>query len=172
VVDGTGLENRHTRKSIGGSNPSLSATQSGVQRNPAFTSPPKYTNIARFRDFFSINRTGENGLLISEQPSTRSFLRCGDGQSDSLYPPWRRAMTNRMIGGSLGCLIGRQPHKKRRAEVNFEIQLPLILLHHLDLARSTMQAPSQECFPEAGGAVAFNGITPIFSALRWKRFSR
>jgi hypothetical protein len=26
VVDGTGLENRHTRKGIGGSNPSLSAT--------------------------------------------------------------------------------------------------------------------------------------------------
>jgi hypothetical protein len=25
VVDGTGLENRHTRKGIGGSNPSLSA---------------------------------------------------------------------------------------------------------------------------------------------------
>jgi hypothetical protein len=26
VVDGTGLENRHTRKGIGGSNPSLSAS--------------------------------------------------------------------------------------------------------------------------------------------------
>ncbi len=26
MVDGTGLENRHTRKGIGGSNPSLSAT--------------------------------------------------------------------------------------------------------------------------------------------------
>jgi hypothetical protein len=33
VVDGTGLENRHTRKGIGGSNPSLSAIQSAVQRN-------------------------------------------------------------------------------------------------------------------------------------------
>jgi hypothetical protein len=28
VVDGTGLENRHTRKGIGGSNPSLSAIRS------------------------------------------------------------------------------------------------------------------------------------------------
>jgi hypothetical protein len=27
VVDGTGLENRHTRKGIGGSNPSLSASE-------------------------------------------------------------------------------------------------------------------------------------------------
>jgi hypothetical protein len=35
VVDGSGLENRHTRKGIGGSNPSLSATQSGTQRNLA-----------------------------------------------------------------------------------------------------------------------------------------
>ena len=32
MVDGSGLENRHTRKGIGGSNPSLSATQSGQQR--------------------------------------------------------------------------------------------------------------------------------------------
>jgi hypothetical protein len=38
VVDGTGLENRHTRKGIGGSNPSLSATQSGLQRNSALGS--------------------------------------------------------------------------------------------------------------------------------------
>jgi hypothetical protein len=29
VVDGTGLENRHTRKGIGGSNPSLSAITLG-----------------------------------------------------------------------------------------------------------------------------------------------
>lgn len=29
MVDGTGLENRHTRKGIGGSNPSLSAMLSG-----------------------------------------------------------------------------------------------------------------------------------------------
>jgi hypothetical protein len=28
VVDGSGLENRHTRKGIGGSNPSLSAISS------------------------------------------------------------------------------------------------------------------------------------------------
>ena len=30
MVDGSGLENRHTRKGIGGSNPSLSARQSAV----------------------------------------------------------------------------------------------------------------------------------------------
>ena len=33
MVDGTGLENRHTLTGIGGSNPSLSAIQSGLQRN-------------------------------------------------------------------------------------------------------------------------------------------
>jgi hypothetical protein len=33
VVDGTGLENRHTRKGIGGSNPSLSAI---LLANPIF----------------------------------------------------------------------------------------------------------------------------------------
>jgi hypothetical protein len=39
VVDGSGLENRHTRNGIGGSNPSLSATQSAAQRNlPGFLS--------------------------------------------------------------------------------------------------------------------------------------
>ena len=32
MVDGSGLENRRTRKGTGGSNPSLSATQSGLQR--------------------------------------------------------------------------------------------------------------------------------------------
>ena len=31
VVDGTGLENRHTRKGIGGSNPSLSAITTVAQ---------------------------------------------------------------------------------------------------------------------------------------------
>jgi len=56
---------------------------------------------------------------------------------------------------------------------NLEIQpLFLMFLHHLAFATSTIQAPSQESFPEDGGAVAFNGITPMFLALRWKRFSR
>jgi hypothetical protein len=32
VVDGTGLENRHTLTGIGGSNPSLSAIESALQR--------------------------------------------------------------------------------------------------------------------------------------------
>ncbi len=34
MVKCTGLENRHTLTGIGGSNPSLSAIQSEVQRNP------------------------------------------------------------------------------------------------------------------------------------------
>jgi hypothetical protein len=34
VVDGTGLENRHTRKGIGGSNPSLSAISILLQISP------------------------------------------------------------------------------------------------------------------------------------------
>ena len=39
VVDGTGLENRHTRKGIGGSNPSLSATQLIGRHTFRFTRP-------------------------------------------------------------------------------------------------------------------------------------
>ena len=31
MVDGTGLENRHTRKGIGGSNPSLSASPLAIR---------------------------------------------------------------------------------------------------------------------------------------------
>lgn len=54
---------------------------------------------------------------------------------------------------------------------NLEIQPLSMLFDHLAFATSTIQAPSQDCFPEAGGAVAFNGITPMFFALRWKRFS-
>jgi hypothetical protein len=34
VVDGSGLENRRTRKGTGGSNPSLSASKSGLQIIP------------------------------------------------------------------------------------------------------------------------------------------
>jgi chloride channel protein, CIC family len=49
---------------------------------------------------------------------------------------------------------------------------PKTMLHHFVFAMSTIQAPSQESFPEDGGAVAFNGITPMFSALSRKRFSR
>src|SRR5450432_486237 len=50
VVDGTGLENRRTRKGIGGSNPSLSARQSGVQRNCASVFP----TIRELCPFFAI----------------------------------------------------------------------------------------------------------------------
>jgi hypothetical protein len=59
VVDGTGLENRRARKGTGGSNPSLSATQSGLQRNttrlcreireicPYFAIIPRQTGLRR-----------------------------------------------------------------------------------------------------------------------------
>jgi hypothetical protein len=50
VVDGSGLENRRTRKGTGGSNPSLSATQSGLQRNLAAVhrNPRKMPAKSRF----------------------------------------------------------------------------------------------------------------------------
>ncbi len=51
MVDGSGLENRHTRKGIGGSNPPLSAMQSQLQRNSALLLL-KYAEKAGFSRYF------------------------------------------------------------------------------------------------------------------------
>ena len=49
MVDGTGLENRHTRKGIGGSNPSLSAILSCSFSVPVLREVPgdAFRNAAR-----------------------------------------------------------------------------------------------------------------------------
>jgi hypothetical protein len=76
------------------------------------------------------------------------------------------------------CHANGQPHKS-----GWRIYVPiftttlfvLLFWHHLVPvvpARRTIQAPSQESFPEDGGVVAFNGISPIFLALRSKCFSK
>jgi hypothetical protein len=62
VVEGSGLENRRARKGTGGSNPSLSATQSSLQKIPVFHSL-KYAKHAGICDKSQTSRTGENGLL-------------------------------------------------------------------------------------------------------------
>jgi hypothetical protein len=48
VVDGSGLENRHTRKGIGGSNPSLSATVSNTYRQHLLLHLPLSANAVTF----------------------------------------------------------------------------------------------------------------------------
>lgn len=70
MVDGSGLENRHTRKGIRGSNPFLSASKSQLQRNSAALS----LEIRERFEFFAIvpqqtglQRTdcsGENGVTV------------------------------------------------------------------------------------------------------------
>jgi hypothetical protein len=64
VVDGSGLENRHARKGIGGSNPSLSAIQSELQRKGA-PLPAEYANNARISRFFVDKMGCREGLLGS-----------------------------------------------------------------------------------------------------------
>ena len=64
MVDGSGLENRRTRKGTGGSNPSLSAIQSRQQRI-SVVFPSKYAKHARIRNNSEQDRTGEDGLLTS-----------------------------------------------------------------------------------------------------------
>jgi hypothetical protein len=51
VVDGSGLENRRTRKGTGGSNPSLSAIQSELQSKVLHLAP-KYEKHARISRYF------------------------------------------------------------------------------------------------------------------------
>jgi hypothetical protein len=65
VVDGTGLENRHTRKGIGGSNPSLSASSSETRQIRAKTqialrlcySASLLSKIQQMRVLAKMNRT-------------------------------------------------------------------------------------------------------------------
>jgi hypothetical protein len=70
VVDGSGLENRHTRKGIRGSNPFLSATQSGLQRNFAALSPeirercPFFAIIPQQIALQRTDCSAENGVTV------------------------------------------------------------------------------------------------------------
>ena len=79
MVDGSGLENRHTRKGIGGSNPSLSATLSEVQRNSAVV-PSKYAKHINFSQY-SLDkpdwreRTSQDGLASTCRFFSREPMR-------------------------------------------------------------------------------------------------
>jgi hypothetical protein len=80
VVDGSGLENRHTRKGIGGSNPSLSATQSEVQRNPPGLLW-KLQETGAIPQLLLSKRTGEDVLRIAASKLCSLFLRRASEQS-------------------------------------------------------------------------------------------
>src|SRR5579863_2702388 len=59
VVDGSGLENRHTRKGIGGSNPSLSASES--IESITYREFPELTRVSgQIRRNFAWKGTGEH----------------------------------------------------------------------------------------------------------------
>ena len=81
VVDGTGLENRHTLTGIGGSNPSLSATQSAMQRMSS-RPVPNFSNNAAFR----VNRLSKADWGERTAPKrgrlVPRFLRARNWQSD------------------------------------------------------------------------------------------
>jgi hypothetical protein len=89
VVDGSGLENRHTRKGIGGSNPSLSASKSELQRksaagyakvretSPHFAILPRQTGLQR------TDSAAENGVSVP------AFLRRAHAQSGFAVGTWR-----------------------------------------------------------------------------------
>ena len=80
MVDGTGLENRHTRKGIGGSNPSLSATQSGSQRNLAAL-VQESLKIAAIPQVLPSKCTRESVPLSTGGKSCGLFLRKAHRQS-------------------------------------------------------------------------------------------
>jgi hypothetical protein len=86
VVDGSGLENRHTRKGIRGSNPFLSASKSSLQRNCAALSLEIRERCPR--DTSSANRTAENGLLGRDDHHDSAFLRRAHMQS-GFGVPWQ-----------------------------------------------------------------------------------
>jgi hypothetical protein len=64
VVETGGLENRCTGNGTGGSNPSPSATQSGLQRNRAALLQESL-KIAAILQVLPLNRTGESGPSTS-----------------------------------------------------------------------------------------------------------
>ena len=85
MVETGGLENRCTRKGTGGSNPSPSAIQSGVQRKQALFRGKSLENAAILR-FLPRNRTGERVLLNSAGKFCGLFLRRHMGSPVSTNP--------------------------------------------------------------------------------------
>jgi hypothetical protein len=81
VVDGTGLENRHTLTGIGGSNPSLSATQSALQRMSS-RPVPNFSNNARIPRKPPIKADWGERTAAQERSVYPAFLRAGNWQSD------------------------------------------------------------------------------------------
>ena len=67
MAEGARLESVFTRKGNVGSNPTLSAIKSELQRIPAYIFPQYGRNMSVFRDSSPTNRTAENGLLTSER---------------------------------------------------------------------------------------------------------
>src|ERR1700730_7007182 len=69
----TELENRHTRKAIGGSNPYISATQSGTPRNLA-PIPARALARAAISRILLTRRTGKSVPLYPAGKFCRVFL--------------------------------------------------------------------------------------------------
>jgi hypothetical protein len=80
VAEGARLESVFTRKGNVGSNPTLSATQSEVQRNPPGLLS-KLQEMAAISRFLLSNRTGECVLLIVASSLCRLFLQMASRQS-------------------------------------------------------------------------------------------
>ena len=80
MVEGASLENWSTGNRTEGSNPSLSAIQSGLQRNP----PElfwKLQEMAAIPQFLLSKWTGEGVLLIAARKLRSPFLRRASEQS-------------------------------------------------------------------------------------------
>ena len=80
MVETGGLENHCTGNGTGGSNPSPSATQSGLQRNSA-AFPPELREIAAILRFPPRNRTGESIPLSATGRLWSVFLWRAHAQS-------------------------------------------------------------------------------------------
>ena len=80
MAEGARLESVYTFTGIGGSNPSLSAIQSGLQRNSA-ASFRKSCKIAAIPQLLLSNRTGESVPLSSSRKLSCAFLWRADTQS-------------------------------------------------------------------------------------------
>src|SRR3990172_4404754 len=80
VVEGTGLENRQTRKRLEGSNPSPSANSAFFCRRPALKAPQPEFSIALFQGRKSL-RLGHNGLIVMEEAAPERERRHEDRQN-------------------------------------------------------------------------------------------
>jgi alpha-L-rhamnosidase len=127
VVDGSGLENRHTRKGIGGSNPSLSATQSGFAEkcgctprriaSETITAGLRRPILHRLRSSFAAVLVLVAGILVSAlaASATPVRLRCEylanplgidktsphlSWQSDNTERNWKQAAYEVLVASS------------------------------------------------------------------------